>query len=123
MLGADVCSLRVNVCHRLISGIAFDGCLLPECAMERTQDTAPLNGRWGRTTGALIDRIELTPNPNGNLGLDLYRDLAGILRLAANKNGPLTESDPFIEQVKAVARTRNHLDLLFRSLRINHRAK
>lgn len=52
---------------------------------------------------SLIDRIELTPNPNGKLDIDLHGNLAGILRLAANKNGPLTESDPFIEQVKVVA--------------------
>ena len=36
-------------------------------------------------------------------GRDLYGDLAGILGLAAKKNGPLDESDPSVRQVKVVA--------------------
>jgi site-specific DNA recombinase len=52
----------------------------------------------------LIDRIELTPNAQSKkLEIDLYCDLAGILGLAANKNGPLDESDPSVRQVKMVA--------------------
>ena len=52
----------------------------------------------------LIDRITLTPNEESKkLEIDLYGDLAGILGLAANKNGPLDESDPSIQQVKLVA--------------------
>ena len=58
--------------------------------------------------GSLIDRIELIPNSAGQLDIDLYGDLAGILGLAANKNGPLDESDPSIAQLKVVAGTRNH---------------
>jgi hypothetical protein len=57
---------------------------------------------------ALIDRIELTPNAEGKLDIDLYGDLAGILGLAAKRNGPLDPSDPFLQQVKVVAVTRNH---------------
>jgi hypothetical protein len=41
---------------------------------------------------SLVDRIELTPNDEGKLDIDLYGDLAGILALAANKNEPLDES-------------------------------
>jgi DNA invertase Pin-like site-specific DNA recombinase len=52
---------------------------------------------------SLIDRIELTPNSDGKLDIDLFGDLAGILGLAANKNGPLDESDPSLKQVKLVA--------------------
>jgi hypothetical protein len=38
----------------------------------------------------------LTPNPEGRHTIDLYGDRAGILGVAANKNGPLDESDgPF----------------------------
>ena len=52
---------------------------------------------------SLIDRIELSPNSSGKLDIDLYGDLAGILGLAANKNGPLDVSDPSLKQVKVVA--------------------
>ena len=52
----------------------------------------------------LIDRIVLTPTEESKkLEIDLFGDLAGILGLAANKNGPLDESDPSIQQVKLVA--------------------
>jgi hypothetical protein len=53
---------------------------------------------------ALIDRIELTPNAEGKLDIDLYGDLAG----ATKRNGPLNPSDPSLQQVKVVAGTRNH---------------
>src|SRR5690606_6720607 len=52
---------------------------------------------------SLVDRIELTPNADGRLDIDLYGDLAGILTLATNANGPLDESDPSVQQVKMVA--------------------
>ena len=42
---------------------------------------------------SLVDRIELTPNDQGKLDIDLYGDLSGILTLAANKDAPLDESD------------------------------
>jgi site-specific DNA recombinase len=45
----------------------------------------------------------LTPNPEGRHTIDLYGDRAGILGVAANKNGPLDESDPSVQQVKVVA--------------------
>ena len=69
-----------------------------------------LNSDENRTEAAdllrsLIDRIELTPNPEGKLDIDLYGDLAGILGLAGNRNGPLDESDPSLKQVKVVAGT------------------
>ena len=52
----------------------------------------------------LIDRIVLTPSEESRkLEIDLYGDLAGILGLAANRNGPLEASDPSIQQVKLVA--------------------
>lgn len=60
----------------------------------------------------LIDRIELTPNEESRkLEIDIYGDLAGILGLAANKNGPLDESDPSVQQVKLVAGAGCHLYL------------
>ena len=49
---------------------------------------------------SLVDRIELTPNADNKLEIDLFGDLAGILSLAANKNRPLDESDPSVQQVK-----------------------
>lgn len=50
---------------------------------------------------SLIERIALTPNAEGKLDIDLHGDLAGILRLAANANGPLDQSGP--SQDKMVA--------------------
>jgi DNA invertase Pin-like site-specific DNA recombinase len=52
---------------------------------------------------SLIDRIELTPNAEGKLEIDLYGDLAGILSLAASEDGPLKNSGP--SQGKVVAGT------------------
>jgi site-specific DNA recombinase len=52
---------------------------------------------------SLVDRIELTPNADGKLEIDLFGDLAGILALATNAKGPLDESGPEIQQVKMVA--------------------
>jgi site-specific DNA recombinase len=52
---------------------------------------------------SLVDRIELTPNDQGKLEIDLYGDLAGILSVAANKDRPLEASDPSVQQVKVVA--------------------
>jgi site-specific DNA recombinase len=52
---------------------------------------------------ALVDRIELTPNAENKLDIDLFGDLAGILSLATNANRPLEESDPSVVQVKLVA--------------------
>ena len=44
----------------------------------------------------------LTPNEESKkLEIDLYGDLAGILSLAANKNGPLDESDRQFSSVTA----------------------
>jgi site-specific DNA recombinase len=50
---------------------------------------------------SLIDRIELTPNQQGKLEIDLYGDLAGILTLAGGK--PLDQNDQSVQQVKMVA--------------------
>jgi hypothetical protein len=49
---------------------------------------------------SLVDRIELTPNDQGKLEIDLYGDLASIVSYAANKCRPL-------EAVKVVARAGN----------------
>ena|SRR5215216_3537576 len=64
--------------------------------------------KWDENRGAaayilrsLVDRIELTPNEQGRLEIDLY--LAGILRLARQKDRPLDQSDPSVQQVKLVA--------------------
>jgi len=50
-----------------------------------------------------VDRIELTLSEHGELEIDLYGDLAGILSLAGNKNRPLHQGDPSVQQVKVVA--------------------
>ncbi len=60
----------------------------------------------------LVDRITLTPNDQGKLDIDLFGDLAGILSLAANKQRPLDESDPSVQQVKMVAGADNQRQLL-----------
>jgi len=70
--------------------------------------TAVLNDDANRAEAAdiirsLVDRIALTPNRDGKLDIDLFGDLAGILALAANKDRPLDESDPSVQQVKVVA--------------------
>jgi hypothetical protein len=54
----------------------------------------------------------LTP-AEGRLTVDLYGDLAGILGVAAQKNGPLDASDPLVRQVKLVAGAEIERDLLF----------
>ncbi len=97
----------------IISGAKDERVLLhPNMALHyRRQVThlaAILRSDENRTEAAdllrsLIDRIELIPNADGKLDIDLYGDLAGILGLAANKNGPLDESDPSLRQVKVVA--------------------
>ncbi len=52
---------------------------------------------------SLVDRIELSPNSQGALDIDLFGDLAGILSVAAKQERPLDESDPRVQQVKLVA--------------------
>ena len=52
---------------------------------------------------SLVDRIELRPNQQGKLEIDLYGDLAGILTLAGKKAKPLDQDDPSVQQVKVVA--------------------
>ena len=52
---------------------------------------------------SLVDRIELRPNQQGKLEIDLYGDLAGILTLAGKKAKPLDENDLSVQQVKVVA--------------------
>jgi hypothetical protein len=41
---------------------------------------------------SLIDRIELRPNQQGKLEIDLYGDLAGIPTLARKKAKPLDQA-------------------------------
>jgi hypothetical protein len=41
---------------------------------------------------SLIDRLELTPNADRKLEIDLYGDLAEILRLSAKKTGRLMKA-------------------------------
>ena len=57
---------------------------------------------------SLVDRIELRPNQQGKLEIDLYGDLAGILTLAGKKTKPLDQDDLSVQQVKVVAGARNH---------------
>jgi hypothetical protein len=57
---------------------------------------------------SLVDRIELRPNQQGKLEIDLYGDLAGILTLAGKKARPLDQDDLSVQQVKVVAGARNH---------------
>lgn len=51
----------------------------------------------------LVDGIELTPNTEGKLDIDLYGDLAGILTLATKNDAPLKKSHASVQQVKVVA--------------------
>ena len=52
---------------------------------------------------SLVERITLTPTAQGKLTVNLFGDLAGILSLAANKNGPPDQGDPSDVQDKVVA--------------------
>jgi hypothetical protein len=52
---------------------------------------------------SLVDRIELRPNQQGKLEIDLHGDLAGILTLAGKKDRPLDQNDQSVQQVKVVA--------------------
>ena len=52
---------------------------------------------------SLVDRIELNPNQQGQLEIDLYGDLAGILTLAGRKKTPIDQDDKSVQQVKVVA--------------------
>ena len=70
--------------------------------------TDTLNADQNRVEAAdllrsLVDRIELTPNSDNKLEIDLYGDLAGILSMAGNKGKQLDKSDPAVQQVKMVA--------------------
>jgi hypothetical protein len=47
---------------------------------------------------SLVDRIELRPNQQGRLEIDLYGDLAGILTLAGKKARPLDQDDLSVQQ-------------------------
>ena len=67
---------------------------------------------------SLVDRIELRPNQQGKLEIDLFGDLAGILTLAGKKDKPLDQNDQSLQQVKVVAGARNHLNLLFNAPRL-----
>jgi hypothetical protein len=57
---------------------------------------------------SFVDRIELRPNQQGMLEIDLHGDLAGILTLAGKKARPLDQDDLSVQQVKVVAGARNH---------------
>jgi hypothetical protein len=50
---------------------------------------------------SLVDRIELRPNQQGKLEIDLYGDLAGILTpsLAGKKDRPLDQNDQSVKDV------------------------
>jgi DNA invertase Pin-like site-specific DNA recombinase len=52
---------------------------------------------------SLVERIELRPNKQGKLEIDLYGDLAGILSLAGKKDRPFDQNDLSFQQVKVVA--------------------
>jgi site-specific DNA recombinase len=52
---------------------------------------------------SLVERIELRPNQQGKLEIDLYGDLAGILSLAGKKDRPFDQNDLSFQQVKVVA--------------------
>ena len=57
----------------------------------------------GPGTLARRSRIELSPNQQGQLEIDLYGDLAGILTLAGRKKTPIDQNDKSVQQVKVVA--------------------
>ncbi len=86
----------------LLSGMNDEPVLLhPHLAAHHRAQVArlagALNAQENRAEAAdilrsLVERIKLTPNDNGKLEIDLFGDLAGILSLAANKNGPLNDT-------------------------------
>ena len=98
----------------LIGGTAEEPVLLhPNMAAYYRGEVAALadalNADENHAEAAEIIRslVELTPNTDGKLDIDLYGDLAGILALAANKDAPLDKSDASVQQVKMVAGARN----------------
>jgi site-specific DNA recombinase len=52
---------------------------------------------------SLVERIELRPNQQGKLDIDLHGDLAGILSLAGKKDRPFDQNGLSFQQVKVVA--------------------
>jgi site-specific DNA recombinase len=52
---------------------------------------------------SLVERIELRPNQQGKLDIDLYGDLAGILSLGGKKDKPFDQNGLSFQQVKVVA--------------------
>jgi site-specific DNA recombinase len=97
----------------LLSGTKEEPVLLhPNMAAEYRKQVASLaqvlnreenRGEAADILRSLVDRIELKPNKQGKLEIDLYGDLAGILALAGRKDRPLDQSDPSVQQVKVVA--------------------
>jgi site-specific DNA recombinase len=111
--------MRREELEALLAGTKEEPVLLhPNMAAEYRRQVASLaqvlnreenRGEAADILRSLVDRIELSPNQQGKLEIDLYGDLAGILTLAARKDRPLDQSDPSVQQVKVVAGARNHL--------------
>ena len=105
--------LRREELETLLLGIKEEAVLLhPNMASEYHKQVANLaqalsreenRGEAADILRSLVDRIELRPNQQGKLEIDLYGDLAGILNLAWKKDKPLDQSDPSVQQVKMVA--------------------
>ena len=106
-------AMRREELQTLLAGIKEEPVLLhPNMAAEYRRQVANLaqvlnreenRGEAADILRSLVDRIELKPNQQGKLEIDLYGDLAGILSLAGKKDRPLDQSDPSVQQVKVVA--------------------
>ena len=74
---------------------------------------ASLNNPDHRHEGAemirsLIEKITLTPKPDGGLTIDLHGDLAGILSVAAGTKGSATQE--LANQIRAITEPENSQD-------------
>ena len=76
--------------------------------------TASLNHQEHRSEAhihlrSLIEKIVLTPNPEqGDLSIDLYGDLAGILTIASQEN-PMNKATGIKKRLRQIAANDNHL--------------
>ena len=110
--------MRREELETLLAGTKEEPVLLhPNMAAEYRKQVANLaqvlnreenRGEAADILRSLVDRIELRPNQQGKLEIDLYGDLAGILTLAGKKDRPLDQNDQSVQQVKVVAGARNH---------------
>ena len=86
-------------------------------------DSEPSRLRAAEAIRSLVDKIVLTPTADGEMTIDVYGAIAGILHVATNgaitsPNRKAVGSDPLAEQVKWVAGARNQRFLRLAERRI-----